>query len=75
MLILDIFLYLALFLWLDQILPNEYGIKKKPYFFITDLLKYLGCKLKSLFNYYFLSIILKVMEENRPMRRNNNGNF
>ncbi|EGR27805.1 hypothetical protein IMG5_188750 [Ichthyophthirius multifiliis] len=32
-----IFAYLIVYLYLDQVIPNEYGVCKSPFFFITEL--------------------------------------
>lgn len=34
MLVADIFIYFLLYLYLDQIMPNEYGISKHPLFIL-----------------------------------------
>lgn len=34
MLAVDIFLFSILYLYLDQVLPNEYGTNKHPFFFL-----------------------------------------
>lgn len=39
MLFLDSIIYLIIYFYLDQVLPNEYGINKNPFFFITCLFK------------------------------------
>lgn len=71
MLVVDCFLYLGLFLWLDQILPNEYGIKKKPFFFVTDILQYFGSNSLLIIKFIiYLTIFIYfslVIEENRPV--------
>ncbi len=35
MLIFDFFFYFVLYLYLDQVMPNEYGIRKHPFFFLN----------------------------------------
>lgn len=39
MLIADVFIYFILYIYMDLVLPNEYGIKKHPLFFIKDCFK------------------------------------
>lgn len=34
MLVVDVFVYLILYFYLDEVLPNEYGISKSPLFFV-----------------------------------------
>jgi hypothetical protein len=34
-LVLDFFLYLGLALWFDNILPNEHGVRRPWYYFVT----------------------------------------
>lgn len=48
MLVLDVFLYFLLFIYLDQVVPNEFGIKKHPLFFIKCLFKSKKLDTKSL---------------------------
>ena len=35
----NIFFYLILFIYFDLIIPNEFGIRKHPLFFIKDLFR------------------------------------
>ena len=37
MLAIDVVLYLVLYLYLDQVVPNEYGLRKHPLFFVRHL--------------------------------------
>ena len=39
MLIVDMVVYFLLYIYLDQVLPNEYGTHKHPLFFIQCLWK------------------------------------
>lgn len=39
LLIIDTFFYIVLYFYLDEIIPNEYGVSKHPLFFIKDLFK------------------------------------
>ena len=55
LLIIDTVLYIVLYFYLDQIIPNEYGVAKSPFFFITDLFKTKHSFRKSIGN-----IILKI---------------